>query len=80
MSPNIAEITNAVDEVWITYDANNSGVLEAGEFKRFLNQTFNVLGFEASESAANRVLEKFANGKGHLNKDDMIKLLATAFN
>lgn len=79
-NPSKDQLNNALDEIWVAYDDDNSGTLELDEFKNFLKQTLDVLGVEGVDDVtANNLLEQFSNGKDHLTKEDMARLLAQLF-
>ena len=79
-NPSKDQLNNALDEIWVAYDDDNSGTLELDEFKNFLKQTLDVLGVEGVDDVtANNLLEQFSNGKDHLTKEDMGRLLAQLF-
>lgn len=66
-NPSKDQLNNALDEIWVAYDDDNSGTLELDEFKNFLKQTLDVLGVEGVDDVtANNLLEQFSNGKDHL--------------
>ena len=80
MSKTSKELKEALDEIWVIYDDDNSGTLELGEFKNFLKQTLETLGVEEiDDKTADNLLKQFSGGKDHLTKDDMEKLLGQLF-
>ena len=74
-TPEEQAIAGVIDQIWATYDVDNSGALDKEETKKFVQDTLGNLGSgdEFSEEAFAEVFATFdKDGSGTVEKDEMV--------
>lgn len=66
-----------INEIWETYDADNSGALDKQEIKNFIEETLNILKSDKDfESVFEEVFATFDKDKsGTIEKPEMAELI-----
>ena len=74
-TPEEQAIEGVIDQIWATYDVDESGALDKEETKKFVQDTLGNLGSgdEFSDEAFAEVFATFdKDGSGTVEKDEMI--------
>jgi Ca2+-binding EF-hand superfamily protein len=74
-TPEEQAIQGVIDQIWATYDVDNSGALDKEETKKFVKDTFGNLsgGDEFSDEAFDEVFATFdKDGSGTVEKAEMV--------
>ena len=80
MSAEDQAIQGVIDQIWATYDVDNSGALDKEETKKFIKDTLGSLpsdnGGEFSEEAFGEVFATFdKDGSGTIEKGEMVTFI-----
>ena len=74
-TPEEQAIQGVIDQIWSTYDVDNSGALDRDETKKFVQDTLGNLGSgdDFSDEAFGEVFATFdKDGSGTVEKDEMV--------
>ena len=74
-TPEEQAIQGVIDQIWSTYDVDNSGALDRDETKKFVQDTLGNLGSgdDFSDEACGEVFATFdKDGSGTVEKDEMV--------
>jgi Ca2+-binding EF-hand superfamily protein len=77
-SPEDQAIQGVIDQIWSTYDVDNSGELDKEETKKFVQDTLGNLGSgdEFSDEAFSEVFATFdKDGSGNIDKAEMVTFI-----
>ena len=77
-SPEEQAIQGVIDQIWSTYDVDNSGELDKEETKKFVQDTLGNLGSgdEFSTEAFDEVFATFdKDGSGNIDKAEMVTFI-----